>query len=980
MTDMADFLFVDDDNEDFLHDEPEAPQIYRSIGESKWKILVVDDEPEVHRITRLVLNKFQFEGRGLELIEAYSGEEAKRLAKDNPDLAMILLDVVMEEDDSGLKVVQYVREVLQNKSVRIVLRTGQPGQAPEERIIIDYDINDYKDKTELTSQKLFTEMIASLRAYRDITTIDTNRAALRKILESYETIFKMSSLKEFTEEILIQLAEILMLNNKETGMPSGFAAISNNGDYDIISAIGGFKKAVDKKARLAMPVDITEELDRAYASSANLYYDDKLVISLKSKAGSECILYFEDNKKLSMLEKSLIEVFCTNIAAVNESIVNRSRYESEKEQRQLIEAQNQLTQKLTSTFDLQQVIKRLMDTVQSIVQSDGVAVVMQSGGTNMVVVAAGECAHQVDEEIAEDSYEHSVLQLLEKNRSPLLLGDVHSCMYLLKEGSCDSEMCSLLALPIMHRDEAAKENFMGAVLLWRSAADSFKRRDKDIVETFVNQGVVAIVNAKLFTEVVQKRASIKNLLNNAKQGFLSFDSSLLVDAEYSSECECILGENIEGRRITELLFAGDEVPFWEDVLKSVFNENEACKRDIVMSLLPKEGAIGERTVEIDYKLIDETDKRIMTIITDITDKKTLEINIDRERKILQMVVNIIKHHDDFINSLRDYKMFCSTISETVRNSRSLDAAVSELFRSVHTYKGTFSQLGLAGVTAKLHTFETKLTELKVAAPSIDKHELIELFESMSMEAWLNEDLDILSSVLGEQFIYKDKLITIQQSRLLDIEEKLGRLGTHVEYMELLSDIRRLRYKPFKELLAPYPEYISRLAERMEKLIKAFTIEGGDFEIDNDKYGGFAKSLVHVFRNAIDHGLENYEERLLACKEESGTIRCSISHDGFTIRVTISDDGRGLDIERIRQQAKEKGLASNELLNTLSKEELLMLIFEDGFSTSNDVSELSGRGFGLAAVKEEVNKLGGSIWINTESGKGTVFNFLVPYEE
>ncbi|MBE9126991.1 MULTISPECIES: adenylate/guanylate cyclase domain-containing protein [unclassified Coleofasciculus] len=149
-----------------------------------WKIIMVDDEAEIHKVTKLVLNDFIFENKSITFISAYSGEEAKALIEQHPDTALILLDVVMETDDAGLEVVKYIREVLNNLIVRIILRTGQPGQAPEDVVIINYDINDYKTKTELTTRKLFTALITALRAFRALTKLEESRRKLAQIVQA----------------------------------------------------------------------------------------------------------------------------------------------------------------------------------------------------------------------------------------------------------------------------------------------------------------------------------------------------------------------------------------------------------------------------------------------------------------------------------------------------------------------------------------------------------------------------------------------------------------------------------------------------------------------------------------------------------------------------------------------------------------------------------------------------------------------------
>jgi len=176
--DFSDEIYFSDEDETTL--KPSSP-----IAEIGWKVVIVDDEPDVHRATRLALKNFQFEGKPLTFFSAYSGEEGKRLiTTDHANSALILLDVVMETNDAGLKVVRYIREELKNQQVRIILRTGHPGEAPEESIILDYDINDYKLKVELTRQNLLTTAVTALRSYRDIVTIDRQRIELTQALES----------------------------------------------------------------------------------------------------------------------------------------------------------------------------------------------------------------------------------------------------------------------------------------------------------------------------------------------------------------------------------------------------------------------------------------------------------------------------------------------------------------------------------------------------------------------------------------------------------------------------------------------------------------------------------------------------------------------------------------------------------------------------------------------------------------------------
>ncbi len=157
-----------------------APEPADDGGENllpPWQVMIVDDEPTVHRLTIRMLDRFTFEGRGVTFLQAFSGGECKRLLKTHPEVALILLDVVMESDHAGLEVVRHVREVMKNIFVRIILRTGQAGLAPEMKVISDYDVNDYREKTELTITKLVTSVTAALRSYRDLKKIETLAAS-----------------------------------------------------------------------------------------------------------------------------------------------------------------------------------------------------------------------------------------------------------------------------------------------------------------------------------------------------------------------------------------------------------------------------------------------------------------------------------------------------------------------------------------------------------------------------------------------------------------------------------------------------------------------------------------------------------------------------------------------------------------------------------------------------------------------------------
>ncbi|XPV75693.1 MAG: ATP-binding protein [Desulfovibrio sp.] len=159
-----------------------APTRVADPSSPLWKVIVADDEEEVHKITGIVLEDFTYEGIPLNILHAYSGQEALNMVKENPDTALILLDVVMENEQAGLDVARDIRSELNNKMTRIILRTGQPGYAPEREVIRQYDINDYKQKTELTAQKLFTTITTAIRSYNDLMELESAKKELQRAI------------------------------------------------------------------------------------------------------------------------------------------------------------------------------------------------------------------------------------------------------------------------------------------------------------------------------------------------------------------------------------------------------------------------------------------------------------------------------------------------------------------------------------------------------------------------------------------------------------------------------------------------------------------------------------------------------------------------------------------------------------------------------------------------------------------------------
>jgi len=484
-----------------------------------------------------------------------------------------------------------------------------------------------------------------------------------------------------------------------------------------------------------------------------------------------------------------------------------------------------------------------------------------------------------------------------------------------------------------------------------------------------------------------RERSVRSLLDNAKQGFLTFGPDLLVDEEYSRECVRLYGGPIAGRSFPDMLAPGDEEQrlFVERLLRKLFDERDPGRRAVLLPLLPEETKLGATNVQIEYAMIadrgeaGEKSERCMVILTDITEKRQLQSRMEQERNTLQTVVKVVVDYNGYSSLARSFSEWCAAPFDGDCPESGMKSALFDLFRAVHTYKGSFAQIGMTRLADRLHQAESIVSAWSKRAEPPTAEEVVAGLAELRMRDWLQEEHDVLRGVLGDSFFDQDHVLLVDRAKIVEIERKMIATLSPADCSLLLPELRKIRYKPFRELIAAYPEYVVGLAERFDKLIKPFDVEGGDFLVDGDAYLPLARSLVHVFRNAVDHGLEAPDERIEAGKPESGAIRCAVSLEDNTIRLQIRDDGRGIDVEKLKRKAAAQGVLTSAECESLSEEDALQLAFLGELSSKDEVTEWSGRGVGLSSVRYEAERLGGSVSVASTPGTGTSFTITVPYD-
>ena len=282
-----------------------------------WKVLVVDDEPDIRRITALNLRGFEFAGRPLELVEAGSAAEARARLAEHPDIALALIDVVMESDDSGLRLVEHIRRELGNTMMRLVIRTGQPGVAPERYVIDHFDIDDYKDTTELTAQRLYTTVRTALKGYRDLQTIDLNRRGLSRILAVTPELYNLhrDNLEEYFQGVLMQLIGICRLGH--SGMIytiDGMVMTVEGEDIQIRAGAGELDEGHANAARRQEIAHLCSQVVLGHQEPTGLR-DGSVVVPLAVKSEVFGFVYLEAGEALAQADRELIQILANQCAA-----------------------------------------------------------------------------------------------------------------------------------------------------------------------------------------------------------------------------------------------------------------------------------------------------------------------------------------------------------------------------------------------------------------------------------------------------------------------------------------------------------------------------------------------------------------------------------------------------------------------------------------------------------------------------------------
>ncbi len=490
--------------------------------------------------------------------------------------------------------------------------------------------------------------------------------------------------------------------------------------------------------------------------------------------------------------------------------------------------------------------------------------------------------------------------------------------------------------------------------------------------------------------VTRRNREMRTIMDSAPIGLLSLDREYRVNPEYSQSAEVIFGlADLTGRNWFDLLGAslGDfEMETLRDYFDLLYEEN-LPDEDIARLNPYQEMEIkrfsDETTqwVRIKYVLMHRGDEQISSILVEIeniTEEKQLAEQVAKNEAETAQIITVMEDTDLYREFLSDADETIRRLSETITNPASFDDkdTVERMFRDAHTLKGTGSAFGASELSVLAGNLESVLNRARDAGAfsERDRDEAVGILDLLASE--LAVVTKRASKIMGEDAReYNDIMLRIPLRQLQSILESAHRIPFEGP-SETIQRLRMLRTVPARKGFARAFRIANDILRRSEKHAE-IQLEGAEEPIDCETARDLNMPLIHLFRNAFSHGIEDPVIRIAAGKPGRGTVKVTVRRDETRLVIEFSDDGRGLDPEQLRNTAVEKGHLSPEDAADLSSDECRMLIFRPGFTTATEITNVSGRGVGLDAVMAAVKNMRGDIEISPDTPVGVTYIITVP---
>lgn len=436
-------------------------------------------------------------------------------------------------------------------------------------------------------------------------------------------------------------------------------------------------------------------------------------------------------------------------------------------------------------------------------------------------------------------------------------------------------------------------------------------------------------------------------------------------------------DEVVGLEISKALFDvfNDEAQYFQSVLKKVFDAKDDVRENLFLSLLDQKLIIHNVSYTMQYYVMRKhNEEKVLIMHAEHQATHDYMDQHNQEKVIADMVTAVVRNSEMFFSDLSSFLDFAKGITTAVDESESLKDNIFRILRRVHTYKGVFDQYNMTSTVRGIHDIENELFNTLHNVDGLTLDAFSRMLVAYNLESVLRTDMSILKQRVGERFFnYKTKLsvdITAFDRTYLNLISNLGK-----EH-ELVTEMASLKQVEVKEILESYHEYVMRLSEDQGKKVK-FVVKGDAIKINRKSYIGFFEGLIHILRNSITHGIEYPDERTYLNKSNIATITCSVKQMHDQIVITISDDGRGIDIKEIKNRLFILGKYSIEALDEMTDDEIANMVVEDGVTSYAAPTTVAGRGVGMGSIREIVEAVGGTINVHSKSHVGVTYKMTLP---
>jgi signal transduction histidine kinase len=469
---------------------------------------------------------------------------------------------------------------------------------------------------------------------------------------------------------------------------------------------------------------------------------------------------------------------------------------------------------------------------------------------------------------------------------------------------------------------------------------------------------LAVINGNLEKIVEERTATIKLILDHVKSGFLLINTRQEVLDGYTKSCAGLLGRgDLAGKQLgTALGLANDKMGYFATCVEQVFED--FMPGEVTLSQMPRRFKIGDKTIAIDGSTVRKPTGEVDKILFTIVDITALD-QVEAENRANRAMVNIMKN-------LNAFKEFVVESQERLGNAlegvKTRDDAIVR--RELHTLKGNSSAFGLEKIASVIHEIED---QVEITSRSIADVE-------QNFQSFLDAHFNLLKVKFGQK---SEAEFAVSEQEISDLLSSIERVHQTEDLRKsVLSWTDQIRMVPVGELLGPLENYVYKLAADRGKDVE-FEIVGRNLRVNQAQVKAAVNNLIHLIRNSIDHGIEAPEGR--GDKGAKARLVLEFRLQGNNLVIVVSDDGKGIDTRKVVERAVKLGLLTKEAAEALSPAEALKLIYVDGLSTANSVTDSSGRGVGMSAVQASIEALHGTIGIDSKVGFGTTFTIMLPLQ-